>query len=242
VRTQDIVCRYLSEKPSRILDAGGANGFYSFWLSDMGHEVHLLDPVPLHIEQAKKYSQETGKCLASIQVGEARQLEFENGYFDAVLLFGPMYHITDKKERSEALKEAMRVLCKDGLLFCVGISRYASMLDGFFHNLVEDSRFMEIVNRDLEEGQHRNMTENLDYWTRAYFHEPEELQGEIVEAGFKSSKLIAIDGFGWLLPDFDSKWKSRDYQNLLLQIIRTIEEENSIVGISAHMMVVSSKE
>jgi len=54
VRTQEIILRYLTKTPSRILDVGGATGFYSFWLSGIGHEVHLVDPVSLHIKQAKK--------------------------------------------------------------------------------------------------------------------------------------------------------------------------------------------
>lgn len=242
VRTQEIILRYLTRTPSKILDVGGATGFYSFWLGDMGHEVHLLDPVPLHIKQAKKHSQKLRKGLASIQVGEARQLEFENDYFDIVLFFGPLYHITEKKERMKALTEARRVLRTGGLIFCVGVSRYASVLDGFFRNLVADSRFVEIMNRDLKDGQHKNPTDTLDYWTTAYLHRPEELQNEIVEAGFKSEKLLAIDSFGWLLPIFDDKWRRRKYKNLLLQSIRSIEEENSIIGMSAHIMVIARKE
>jgi len=242
VRTREIILRYLPRTPSKILDVGGAAGFYSFWLADMGHEVHLVDPVPLHIKQAREYSEKSGKGLASIQVAEARKLQFEDDYFDIVLFLGPMYHITERKEREEALTEARRVLRTDGLIFCVGVSRYASMLDGFFSNLVADSRFVEIMNRDLRDGQHRNPTDNLDYWTTAYLHQPEELRKEIIEAGFKSEKLLAIDGFGWLLPAFNDKWQKKGYQNLLLQTIRNVEEDDSIIGVSAHIMVIARRE
>lgn len=241
VRTQEIISRYLTKTPSRILDVGGATGFYSFWLSDMGHEAHLVDPVPLHIKQAKEYSGESGKGLASIQVGEARKLQFEDDYFDIVLFLGPMYHITERNERMKALAEAKRVLREDGLIFCAGISRYASLLDGFFRNLVADPRFVKILNRDLKDGQHRNTTDILEYWTTAYLHHPNELKDEIIEVGFKFEKLLAIDGFGWLLPDFSEKWENNDYRELLLQKVRTIEEEASTIGMSAHIMGIAAK-
>jgi ubiquinone/menaquinone biosynthesis C-methylase UbiE len=242
VRTQEIILRYLTGGAFRILDMGGGTGFYSFWLSEMGHEVHLIDPVPVHIEQAKKHLRESRRSLASIRVGEARQIEFEDNHFDIVLFFGPLYHITERRERIRALTEANRVLGKGGLIFCVGISRYASLLDGFFRNLVADPYFVGIMKRDLRDGQHRNPKGTLEYFTTAYFHRPEELREEITEAGFKLQKLLAVDGFGWLLPDFDSKWEDVSYQRLLLESIRVTEEEDPMIGISAHIMAIATKD
>ena len=54
VRTQNIISRYLKSPPAKVLDVGGAAGRYSCWLAKEGYEVHLLDPVPKHIEQAKE--------------------------------------------------------------------------------------------------------------------------------------------------------------------------------------------
>lgn len=36
--------------------------------------------------------------------------------FDVVLLFGPLYHLLDKTERTMCIKEVYRVLKKDGLV------------------------------------------------------------------------------------------------------------------------------
>jgi len=51
-RTKQILSRFLPRKPSTILDAGGGAGRYSFWLAGKGHSVHLVDVMPLHIQQA----------------------------------------------------------------------------------------------------------------------------------------------------------------------------------------------
>ena len=43
-------------------------------------------------------------------------------------------------------------------------------MDGLARDLYQDPRFTAIVERDFREGQHRNPTERLDYFTTAYFH------------------------------------------------------------------------
>ena len=44
---------------------------------------------------------------------------------------------------------------------------------------------MRILERDLADGQHRNPTGKLDYFTTAYFHSPAELRAEAIEAGLR---------------------------------------------------------
>ena len=215
-RTQEIISRYLDESPRSILDVGGGAGHYSFWLTRLGNEVHLLDPVSVNIDAAKSKAEKSNILLNSIQVGEARQLPWEDGKFDIVLLMGPLYHLGKKEERIDALKESYRVLKKGGLLFAAGISRYASLFDGFFRNMIKDPDFFQIVEQDITTGQHRNFTDKLAYFTTAYFHQPEELTAEIEESGFTCDKLLAIESFGWLIPEFIKKWAEKDYRPLLL--------------------------
>ena len=79
VRTQNIICRYLKHPPAVVLDVGGAAGRYSCWLAQCGYEVYLIDPVPLHIQQAKAASDaQHERPIAGCRIGDARQLEFED--------------------------------------------------------------------------------------------------------------------------------------------------------------------
>src|SRR5258707_821110 len=48
---------------------------------------------------------------------------------DAVLLFGPLYHLTDAADRRQALSEARRVLRPGGRLLAMAVCRFASLLD-----------------------------------------------------------------------------------------------------------------
>ena len=240
-RTEEIILRYLPETRIKILDVGGGTGHYSFWLKDLAHEVHLVDPVRFNIDAAVKTSKEKQSAPDSIRLAEAQNLPFEDEQFDIVLLMGPLYHLTKKEERKEAMKEAFRVLKPGGLVFCVGISRYASMMDGYFRNLIKDPDFFQIVEEDISTGQHRNFTDKLAYFTTAYFHQPAELKDEVSNAGFTIQDTIAIESFGWLIPDFVKKWAKKDYQPLLLESIRRVETQEDLLSISAHFMVVAKK-
>ena len=127
-------------------------------------------------------------------------------------------------------------------MFAAAISRYASALDGIARDLFADPAFAPIVQQDLDQGQHRNETNNWDYFTTAYFHRPDELQVELVSAGFNCRAVLGLEGPGWILSDFDERWGDTRRHEDLLRVARALEREESIVGLSAHLLAVGSKE
>lgn len=241
-RTQELVLRHLPPPPRVVLDVGGAAGAYAFWLAERGYEVHLVDPVPLHVEQALETSRalETGR-IASARVGDARRLEFADGSADAVLLLGPLYHLPEVEDRRLCLREAHRALKPGGWLFAAAISRFASLLDGLRGLVFEDDAFARIVERDLTDGQHRNDTGNPLYFTTAFFHEPAELTREIEEAGFRLAGLFAVEGPGALLPDFRARWDDAAARERLLGLLRRVEREPALLGASPHLLAVGRR-
>jgi 2-polyprenyl-3-methyl-5-hydroxy-6-metoxy-1,4-benzoquinol methylase len=105
LRSQEIIGRRLPALPARILDVGGAGGIYSLWLLDQGYEVRLIDALPLHVEMAERsLSEHSNRRLASAHVGDARHLEEADHSADAVLLMGPLYHLTEREERLQSLR------------------------------------------------------------------------------------------------------------------------------------------
>ena len=133
VRTEELLLRHLPAAPAVVLDVGGGAGAYSLWLARRGYEVHLSDPIKLHVEQARAASaRQPGMALASAEIGDARSLSRADSSVDAVLMLGPRYHLIDAAERRRALSEACRVLRPGGVVAAAGISRFASTLDGMF--------------------------------------------------------------------------------------------------------------
>ena len=240
-RTKRILSRYLPSRPAMILDVGGGPGRYSFWLSEMGHSVHLVDILPLHIRQAREFQRKSKNRLASINLGDARRLDFDDGYADIVLLFGPLYHLVRKKERLKALAEARRVLKPGGLLFAAAISRFTSAVDGSLRGFIRDPEFMTIIQQDLKNGQHRNPSNKPEYFTTSFFHHPSEFEAEMKQARFRSVKVYGVTGFAWLLPRLDQIWRDPTLKARLMSILDRTELEPSMLGISDHLLAVGKK-
>ena len=75
LRTRELLSRCLPPAPATVLDVGGGAGVYALPLAREGYSVHLIDAVPLHVEQAKEASaSQPDAPLAGAQVGDARQL------------------------------------------------------------------------------------------------------------------------------------------------------------------------
>ncbi|MCE2402982.1 hypothetical protein J4G08_19125 [Candidatus Poribacteria bacterium] len=77
----------------------------------------------------------------------------------------------------------------------------------------------DIVQNDLETGYHRNPTENLEFFTDAYLHRPDELRSELVE----------------------SYWADPDQRAIVLDFIRKVESDPSILGMSARILAIGTK-
>ena len=241
-RTLELLKRLLPAAPATILDVGGGPGGYACDLAAQGYKVHLIDIVPVHIEQAKKASESQPHApLAGAEVGDARSLTHGKESVDAVLLFGPLYHLTSKADRLQTLREAHRVLKREGVLLAVGISRFASTMDGLRRGLLKDPQFGEIAKQDLVDGQHHNSTGNPEYFMDTFFHHPDELRDEVAAAGFRISGIYGIEGPCWLMQDFDDWWNTAELRERLLQIARDVESEAALIGVSAHILVAAHK-
>lgn len=242
VRTLDILGRYLPKPPATLLDIGGATGKYACQLARKGYDVTLIDPVPRHIEQAQAASaRQPEHPITQCLIGDARELNVRDEYADAVLLMGPLYHLIERDDRIQALQESCRVLKPDGLVFAVGISRFASTIDGFASGFFLDPDFKRIMRQDLQDGQHRNPTHAPQYFTDTFFHHPEELKRDVAAAGFIPETMLAIEGMSYLMQDFDTNWANDTNREFLLEIMGKIEREPSLMGASPHIMCIGRK-
>ena len=240
VRTWELLGRYLPASPAVVLDVGGAAGVYALPLAARGYEVHLVDPVALHVRQALEASAgQPAAPLASATVGAARRLEWPGARVDAVLLLGPLYHLTDRRDRLRALAEARRVLRPGGTLVAAAISRFGSTMDGLLRGYLDEPGFEAIVEGALRDGQHRNPAGRPEWFTTAYFHLPEELGREVTEAGLRLEAVLAVEGPAWMLPDIEERLADPDRRERVLAAIRRVETEPSLLGASAHLLVVA---
>lgn len=241
-RSKEIIGRYLPGGPAIVVDVGGGPGTYACWLAKAGYEVHLVDPIPFHVQTAEQTSNsQPDSPLSSITLGDARSLEFPNNFADIVLLFGPLYHLTTKEDRIVALREVHRILRPDGRLLAVAISRFATLNVGLQRDWLADPDFFRALKEEVASGQHRTPKNWPDLFTTAYFHLPIELQNEVVEAGLSLETILAVEGPGWISPNFGGQWQDLERRKNILSAIRWIEEETSLLGFSPHIIAVARK-
>ena len=241
IRTVEIMERHLPPAPCRVLDVGGGTGVYALPLAARGYRVHVIDPVPLHIERARELSRASATPLERADLGDARSLPVAEATFDVVLMLGPLYHLIDRRDRIQALAEARRVLVPGGLLLSAYISRFASACDGIQEGALRHADFARIVERDFSDGIHRNPTKRPEWFTTAYFHRPEEIAPEIEEAGLRFDHLVGVEGPGWVAPDLDAWLDDESQRERLLFVLRQLEREPSLIGASAHILAISRR-
>jgi ubiquinone/menaquinone biosynthesis C-methylase UbiE len=240
VRSMELLDRLLPRPPVRVLDVGGGPGTYAAPLASRGYRVHLVDPVLLHVEQARQAGGSDPAAGFTVSLGDARELSEPDQSQDAVLLFGPLYHLTEAAHRRRALAEAWRVLAPGGRLLAMAVCRFASLLDGLYEGWLDDPVFRPIVDRGLLDGQHRNPDPvgRPQFFTTAYFHTPDGLAEEIQRAGFTALAVYGVEGPGWPLRQ---QWADPRRREQILFAARSVETQPSLIGFSDHLIAAATK-
>jgi SAM-dependent methyltransferase len=192
-----------------------------------------------HVEAASRLDGSPGRVTA--EVGDARALPAGAETYDAVLLLGPLYHLTEREDRLLVWSEARRVVRAGGFIFAAAISRFASLFDGLARGFLFDPRFGPIVEQDLEDGQHRNPSDIPHWFTTAYFHHPEDLRHEAEEAGLEVREILGVEGLAGWLPQLAERWERPEERAVILDSARSVESEPSLLGLSAHLIAVTRK-
>ncbi len=235
LRTEELLLRHLAPPPGRVLDVGGGPGRYAAWLAAHGWQVTLLDPVPLHVEQA------AARVAGRVERGDGLRLPHRDETFDNVLVLGPLYHLTDSADRVAVLREARRVAREGGVVLVAAISRLASMLGGFSEGAIRDARFRSIVARDLTDGSHRNPERVPGWFTTAFFHAPEQLADEMREAGLGEVSVVGVEGPAWLWGDRGQEPDDAAWREAALWAARTVESERDFIPVSAHLLGIARR-
>lgn len=232
-RTRELLRRLLPPPPARVLDVGGGPGVHARWLRDDGYDVHLLDLLPTHVRQALDDGAVVGAAAA-----DACALPVASGSVDAVLLLGPLYHLVRREQRVRAVVEARRVARPGGVVVAAAISRYAALLDTGARGRL-DAEALGRATDVVATGWH---DPRLGF-TTAYFHRPEELAGELTEAGLLEVEVYGVEGPLWMALDAAGDSAVPDDSAALLdsavRCARAVERDPALLAASAHLLAVA---
>ncbi|MEU1307151.1 class I SAM-dependent methyltransferase [Streptomyces shenzhenensis] len=235
IRTQELLRRHLPPAPAGVLDVGGGPGAHARWLADDGYDVHLVDPIPRHIDQA-------GAQGLSVELGDARALTAPDQSADVVLLLGPLYHLIERDDRDQALAEAYRVLRPGGLLAAAGINRYSSLFEhaafAHLHKAPLKASIGGILRSQVHDGKKA--------FTAAYFHSGEQLRAEVAGAGFTDTHVYGIEGPAWSMLAAAERNTGQPFRDTplfdsVLTAARMAEPYPELLAASSHLLAMGRR-
>jgi SAM-dependent methyltransferase len=234
LRTWDLLQRVLPPPPAAVLDVGGATGVYAGALAAAGYAVHVVDPVPSHVEIAGALPGVTAA------VGDARSLTLPDAGVDAVLLLGPLYHLIERGDRLRAWREAARVVRPGGVVAAATIARYASAFDAFTRGAFRVPGYAEMIAETFVSGVHRPPV-GSPWFATAYFHEPMEAAAEAAEAGLAVGTVANIEGPVWMVGRIEEIFADDTERDHLMAVLRHVEEDPALFGAGSHLLTVAHR-
>jgi SAM-dependent methyltransferase len=189
--TKHLLRKYLPPS-GHILDIGSGPGRYSIELLKDGYQVSLLDISLRELDIAKReierlaYEAEGYYCQSATELDE-----FEDGQFDAILIMGPMYHLSNASDRNKVLREAHRIVKDDGIVFISYINNYGLLRAGLSE--FPDS-FRELTDFDNYRRDEYSIDENQGF-TAVYFSTPDFAMNEVTDARFSIITRAGAESF-----------------------------------------------
>jgi SAM-dependent methyltransferase len=232
-RTTEIVLRRLPAAPAVVADIGGGPGRYALWLASLGYQVEHRDLMPLHVEQLR--AEVAGVAGIHTAVGDVRDLDLADASVDAVLLLGPLYHLTDRAERIRALRECARIVRPGGAVFAAAISRWAARIDGMLRErlYLTYPAALDVIDEIDRTGMLPPLGEGA---FNGFFHRPEELRDEVAEAGLEVADLVSVEGPAFILGDLDARMADPVDRSVALAVARAIERVPELTGFGPHLI------
>lgn len=216
-------------KNLNILDVGAGTGRYSIALHKQGHNVSALEYVKKNLSVLKQ----NAPYLDARQGTALNLKKYKDNSFDIVLLFGPMYHLFDEKDKLKALEEAKRVV-KDGgyILVAYLMNEYAVITYAF-----KEGNLQKCLQEKMLDENFRCNTTKKDLYSYVRLEDIDLLNQK---AGLKREQIIGVDGATDYIRPFLNKMSEEDFQ-IFVKYQMSICERQDLIGASSHTVDILKK-
>lgn len=210
---------------SKVLDVGAGTGVYTIHLASKVKEVTAFEPSStnfMNLElKAKKFSNIRAYNKSSFDLKD-----LEENYFDLVLIFGPMYHLSDDKDRIEVLRQAKRI-CKNGGHILISYINHDMVLisESINYNLnifsspSYDSRKQRLIDRPF------------------IFFKVDEARQMIEDEDIEIKDIVASDGFAEVLSKYLDEMAEESFKNYLEWHLSHCKDSETL-GATNHLLFV----
>jgi ubiquinone/menaquinone biosynthesis C-methylase UbiE len=178
---------------ARVLDLGGGPGRYAIELAKRGHRVVLADLSPELVDVARQRVADAAvPGVEAFDVVDATDLgRYADGSFDAVIAFGPFYHLVADAERRRAAAEICRVLVSNGQAFIAFIPQLSGVIALIDRAANRPAQVPDAVLRTAADtGVFSNPT--ASGFQEGYYPPPSEIEQLFVTSGFRVEDMLSL--------------------------------------------------
>lgn len=168
----------------KVVDVGGGPGRYSIELLKRGYQTTLFDLTQEQLAIAQEHIAALGLEADRIVQGDARDMSLlGDNLFDAGLLMGPLYHLSERSDREIVLHNFCRILKPGAVGIIAYLNAWGLIQTGMadFPEKYEDVAFLRSM---LDEG-------GIGIW---YWSNPKRAQEEIEDAGLGIVSYAGAEG------------------------------------------------
>ena len=188
---------------SKVLDIGAGTGVYTIHLATKVKEVTAFEPSSSNFKtleiKAKEFSNIKAYNKSSFDLED-----LEENYFDLVLIFGPMYHLSNEKDRIDVLRQAKRICKDDGHILVSYINHDMVLISesinynlNIFSGPSYDSKKQRLIDRPF------------------VFFKLNEAKQMIEDDDIEIKEMIASDGFAEVLSKYLDEMTEESFKNYL---------------------------
>lgn len=230
--------RYIEKyiKPGdRVLEIGAGTGRYSHALARQGYAVDAIELLEHHIQVFRQNTQPDENC--TIIQGNAMDLSaFPDNSYDITLLLGPLYHLYSIDDKQQALREAIRVTKKGGVVFAAYVISDGCLIDeGFNRGNISVAEYIEKGLVDAKTFAAKSQPKDLFELVRK-----EDIDGFMSVFPVSRLHYVATDGCALLMREAVDAMDDTTFELYLKYHFATCERED-LAGVTSHSLDIFRK-
>ena len=219
-----------SRKNLNIIDIGAGTGRYSLELLNKGHNVTAVELVNKNVSQIKMKSDK----IKAMQ-GDALNLKkFKDNTFDIALLFGPLYHLFNEKDKLKAIEEAKRIVKPNGYILIMYLTNEYAVVT----YALKEGHLRECLENGMLDSNFITHAETKDLYSYVRIEDINNLKEK---TGLDRYKIVGVDGPTDYIRPVINKLTEEDFETYKKYVL-LLAERQDIIGASSHIMDILKKD